>query len=443
MSLIDDFLRRVPPHDSDAERSVIGALLIKPEFFDAVAEIIETDDFYHEANRTIWNGISALAAAKTSIDSVTLTNALGGKAALEQVGGAAYLFGAADIVPVPSMATHYAQIVREKSILRQLATLGGEIAAQAYEAPGHWSPDATEELIATAEYGIAQIASKQIRKPERDKAETLSQVLWNLEHGVENAVATGFASLDRSFGGFNIGQVTFIAARTSKGKTALASNIAINVAKAGIPTAYFTLEMTTDEMWLRALGSEAQIDMFSARRRGYRDGESARVHAAEKLLGEIPLEILYRPSMRPRDLRLECRRHGRELGGLKLVIIDYFNLMRGDRRERERWIEMQGVILALKEIAGELGIPLLVLSQLNRETSENEPPLLSNLRDTGAAEEHASNVLFLWQKPLKDSAPAYDEWEDLDVIIAKQRNGPAGLRVPMQFKKNWGCFRDA
>jgi replicative DNA helicase len=215
----------------------------------------------------------------------------------------------------------------------------------------------------------------------------------------------------------------------------------LNAAKAGIATAYFTLEMTTDEMWLRALGCEAHVDMFSVRRRGYRDGQGERVRAAEKLLGEIPLEILYRPSMRPRDLRLECRRLVREMGELKLVIVDYFNLMRGDHRERERWREMQEAILALKEIAGELGIPLLVLSQLNRETNESEPPSLSNLRDTGAAEEHASNVLFIWQKPLpKDSAPAYDEWDDLDVIIAKQRNGPAGLRIPMQFRKNWGAF---
>jgi hypothetical protein len=162
----------------------------------------------------------------------------------------------------------------------------------------------------------------------------------------------------------------------------------------------------------------------------------------EKLLGRISLEILYRPSMRPRDLRLECRRLAREMGGLKLAIVDYFNLMRGDRRERERWREMQEAILALKEIAGELGIPLLVLSQLNRETNENEPPSLSNLRDTGGTEEHTSNVLFVWQKPpLKDAAPVYDEWEEVDVIIAKQRNGPAGLRVPMAFKKNLGRLR--
>jgi replicative DNA helicase len=436
----DDFLKRVPPHDSDAERSVIGAVLIKNEVFDAVAEIITTDDFYHEPNRTIWNGIAALAAAKSSIDTVTLTDALGGKEGLERVGGGSYIFDAAATVPLPSMATHYAKIVHDKSILRQLAKLGGEIAAQAYDSPGHWAPDATEEMISLAEYGIAQIASKQIRKPEPAKTEMLSRALYNLEHGVDNAIATGYPNLDRGFGGFDPGHLSILAARTSKGKTALATNFAINAAKAGIPTAYFTLEMMADEMWLRALGREAQIDMFSARRRGYRDGERERAHAAEKLLDEAPLTILYRPSMRPRDLRLECRRLARETG-LKFAVIDYFNLMRGNYRERERWREMAEVILALKEIAGELGIPLLVLSQINREGSEDAPPTIAQLRDTGSAEEHSSNVLLLWQKPQqKDSAPVYDEWEEIDVIIAKQRNGPAGLRVPMQFKKNWGRF---
>jgi len=247
--------------------------------------------------------------------------------------------------------------------------------------------------------------------------------------------------LDRSFGGFNAGHITLVGARTSKGKTALATNISINAGRAGLATAYFALEMTADEMWLRALGCVAPVDMFNARRRGCSDAERKRIADAEKLLGNIPLEILYRPSMRPRDLRLECRRLAREMGGLKLVVVDYFNLMRGDRHERERWREMQEAILALKGIAGELGIPLLVLSQLNRETNENEVPSLSNLRDTGAAEEHASNVLFVWQPPSpKDAPPVYDEWEDINVIIAKQRNGPAPVRIPMQFMKRWGAF---
>ena len=195
-------------------------------------------------------------------------------------------------------------------------------------------------------------------------------------------------------------------------------------------------------MWARAFGCEAQVDLFLSRRCGLGEGERARLEAAKQVLESVPLEILYRPSMRPRDLRIECKRMARGNGPLKLVVVDYFNLMRGDHREKDRWREMQEVVLALKGLAGELGVPILLLSQLNRETNENERPLLSNLRDTGATEEHASNVLFLWQRPPKeDVSTIYGDWEDIEVIIGKQRNGPAGLRVEMQVKKQWGMFR--
>ena len=244
-----------------------------------------------------------------------------------------------------------------------------------------------------------------------------------------------------TFGGFSVGHLTILGGRTSKGKTACATQIAISAAKNGFATAYFSLEQPSDEMWIRAIGCEAQVDMFRARRCGYGHGEKERVETARQTLESVPLEILYWPSMRPRDLGIGCRRLARKNGPLKLAVVDYFNLMRGDRRERDRWREMQEAVLALKELAGELGIPILLLSQLNRETNEDMPPSLSNLRDTGAVEEHASNVLFLWQRPPKADAPmTYGDWEDIEVIIGKQRNGPAGLRVPMQFKKTWGSF---
>jgi replicative DNA helicase len=439
----DEFLRKVPPHNGDAEYSILGAVLIDNKQYDAVAEVIDVDDFYSEHHRVIWNAIRILAVAKSPIDVVTLTNVLGGKEALERIGGASYLAECASTVPAPSMAVHYAKMVREKAIQRGLITFGAEIASQAYEAPAPWSPEFTDELLACAEYGVAQVAAKQIRKPEPGKSESLSAAIWNIEHGVDNGVPTGFASLDRNFGGFDAGHLSMLAARTSKGKTAFATNLALNATKSGSSVAYFTGEMSTSEMWLRALGREAQVDIFRARRNGYRDGERDRIAAARKLLEQIPLQVLYRPSMRPREFRLECRRLAREMNGLKFAIIDYLGMMRGDRHERDRWREMQEVVMTLKDVASELGIPILVLAQLNRETREDQPPTLANIRDTGSAEEHPSNVLFLWQRPLPEGAmPMYDAWEDISVIVAKQRNGPAGLRVEMQFKKNWGAFTD-
>jgi replicative DNA helicase len=434
-----DNFTRVPPHNLEAEQSVLGAVLIDNEQFESVAEVTEAGDFYSEKHRAIWEAMGALFAAKAPIDATTLSNAL--RPQCEAI-GPGYIAELAESVPTPSVAAHYARIVRDNSSLRKLLTFGNEIANKAFEAPALWSPDYVEELTAVAEYDLAAIASRIVRKPERQKAEIMSTILWRIENHEETGVPTGFATLDRSFGGFDPGHLTILAARTSKGKTALATNIAINAAKAGLATAYVTLEMTDAEMWRRALGCLAQVDMFNVARRGYPDDERERLEAAKKLLGGLPLEILYRPSMRPHDLRLECRRLAREMGDVKLAIVDYFNLMRGDQRERERWREMQEAILALKSLAGELGIPLLLLSQLNRETNENEPPSLANLRDTGAAEEHASNVLFVWQRPTpKDAQPTYDQWEDLDVIIGKQRNGPSGIRIPIQFKKSWGAFR--
>ncbi len=283
--------------------------------------------------------------------------------------------------------------------------------------------------------------SKQLQQPEPSKASTLATALWKIEHSREDSVASGFAPLDQCFGGFNVGHLTMLAARTSRGKTALAMNIAINAACAGSQVGFFSLEQPGDEMWLRAVGRVALVDFFAIRHRGYREGEKERIAKAREQLESVPLEILYRPAMRPRDLRIECRRLARNMGGLKLVIVDYFNLMRGDRREKERWREMQEAVLALKQIAGELAVPILLLSQLNRETDERQPPSLSNLRDTGATEEHASNVLLLWHQPRSadDGAPYGDE-EEIQVILAKQRNGPAGVKVPMKFAKRYGAF---
>jgi len=436
MSAAPDVLRRVPPHDTGAEMSVLGAILLMPESFELAADIVEPGDFYHSANQCIFEAISDLTAASQPIDVVTLLAQLNGHAA--DAGGAHYLMELAGFVPTALNIAAYARIVREKSTLRKLATFGTEVSAQAYE-----SAD-LEELIAVAEYALAEIAGKLIQKPEPTKGETLATVIWKLKHGQEDSVPTGFASLDQCFGGFNVGHLTMLAARTSKGKTALATSLAINAARAGFATAYFTLEMTAEEMWRRAIGCEARVDLFRLRRCGYRDADDESIESARKILESIPFEILYRPSMRPRDLRIECKRLARRVGPLKLVVVDYLNLMRGDRRESERWREMQEVVLALKLLAGELGVPILVLSQLNREAKENEPPQLSNLRDTGASEEHASNIMFIWQRPALNDAQQMNlvEWEDVDLIVAKQRNGPAGLRVPMKFNKRCGAFAE-
>jgi replicative DNA helicase len=442
VSAAPDILRRVPPQDLAAEQAVLGGVIVNNELVDPVSEIIRVDDFYREAHQVIWHAIEALAEAQRPIDAVTLLDAVRPQA--EAIGGAAYILELAAGVPAPRLAVQYARIVRDKAVQRRVATFATELAGRAYEAPQPWSPDHVEELIATAEYDLAAIANGIERKPEPGKAETLANVLWRLKNRAESGVPTGFATLDRVFAGFSPGHLTVLAARTSRGKTALATNIAINTAKAGHATAFFSLEQPADEMFQRAIGAAGLVNTFRARHTGYRDAdEEMRAEQAAKQLQALPIEILYRPQMRPRDFRLECRRLARDLGALRFAIVDYLGMMRGDHRERERWREMGEVVLALKAIAGELGIPILLLCQINREVSDRERPSLAHLRDTGTAEEHASNVLLMWQKPEQEAAsgaPPVSDWQQVELIIAKQRNGPAGIEISMEFDKRTGVF---
>jgi replicative DNA helicase len=429
-----DILLRTPPQNLEAEQSVLGAILLDNDAIDRASEIIGVEDFYRERHRQIFQAMLDLASARKPIDPVTLSSQLGSKAVAE-IGGTAYLGELASIVPTARNIAHYARTIHDAAILRDAASALTGLASAAYEVRD------VPEFLANLEYETARVLSKQLRQPEPGKVSVLATALWKIEHGREDSVRSGFDTLDQCFGGFNVGHLTMLAARTSRGKTALATNIAINAACAGNQVAFFSLEQPADEMWLRAVGRVALVDFFAVRHRGYRDGEKERIAKAREQLESVPLEILYRPGLRPRDLRIQCRRLAREMGGLKLVIVDYFNLMRGDRREKERWREMMEAILALKQIAGELAVPILLLSQLNRENDERQPPSLSTLRDTGATEEHASNVLMLWQSPRSagDSAILGEE-EEIQVILAKQRNGPAGMKVPMRFAKKYGAF---
>jgi len=429
---------RIPPQNLEAEQALIGAVIQRNEVYELAREILTDGDFSAEKHREIWRGIDALMRGGRAVDPITLCDAL--KPKLEQIGGAEYLAECASVgIPTAFHGRDYARIVREKAIQRALLSFGTALAAHVHEAPMPYSPEWTEELVTGAESDLAEIASSATVKPDVTKSAALKTVLWRLENGVEAAIPLGFPSLDRSFAGLAVGHLTILAARTSRGKTAFATNVALNIAKRGYPVAFFTLEQPATEVYERALGTLAMVDTFAVKRRGLRDDEAARLAQATADLDQRPLEILYRPSMRPHDVRLECRRLERELGPVKVAVVDYLGLMRGDRREKERWMEARGAVLALKEIAGELGIPVLLLAQINREGDDSHPPSMSHLRDTGSLEEHASNVILLWQKPVEHE-PAYDDWQPIEAIIAKQRNGPAGIAVPMQFRKNWGAF---
>jgi replicative DNA helicase len=441
---LSEVTQTVPPNDPQAEESVIGSILIRNETLDLVLAEMAADDFYRESYRLIFAAMLKAADAHRPIDPVLLRGVVG-DSEWKRIEGDRLCAEAIANTPAPSAAAYYAGEVHNRAMARAALAFGLQIIQKAASAPapGTWSKDWTAEMVADLEHGVAEIVSKQISKPETPRAEAITEAIHRLEHGYGKGIGTGFRSVDTYFGGFDAGHLSILAARTSKGKTALAVNIAINAAKALIPTAFFTLEMTRQEMLVRCLGTLGQVDTFDARRHGLRMDRAERMKQAEAELLNLPLTILYRPSMNPRGFRLEAKKLMRETG-LKFAIIDYFNLMRGNYRERERWREMQEVILALKEIACELDIPILLLSQLNREVSEDMPPSLSNLRDTGSAEEHSSNVLLLWQKPRSKDAPLtnYDDWEDIELILAKQRNGPTCRDIGLKFRKQWGVFVD-
>jgi replicative DNA helicase len=329
------------------------------------------------------------------MEAVTLDQALQPHAA--KIGKPADIVAdCAAAVPSPALAAeHYAPIVRGQAILRRLAEYGAQLNHDICAGPDRWSPDYVQELVATAEYDLEQIISRRMAPREKGWREVLGEEIWRLEHQEGQGIPTGFATLDRCYGGFGPGELTFLTARTSRGKTQFAMNLAINAAKCEppFPTVFFTLEMTLARLVLRTL-SCASVDLFRARQCGYRPGEKNKIQQAADNIMKLPLELLYRPSMRPRELRLECRRLAREVG-LKFAVVDYGGLMRGNQREKQRWEEMRELIMALKDIAGELNIPILVLWQLNREVGDHEEPVLANLRDTGAGEEHATDVLML------------------------------------------------
>jgi len=432
-------------HNDDAERGVLGAIINNNDLYDLVAEHLDESDFFQRAHMLIWRGIAALLTDRRPVDTITLLEVLAPYR--EEVGGMDYLSLLETYRWNADLTLDYTRIVKQKSSDRRIVVTCSRIAEQASTAPALYTPNHIEELLAFAEHEFAQIAARQIYKPEASKGDVLNEVIHKLEHGQDTGLRTGFATLDERFGGFNVGQLSILAARTSKGKTAIALNWALNVAKAGKSVGFFTLEQPVDEVYTRLLGIEAHVDTtFHAPRYGLVGEELKRLKDAREALVKAPITLRYRPRLTPRMLRTDCKRLAREQGPLDFVVIDYFGLMKSDKSHDESWQAAREVVLALKEIAGELNVPMLVLWQLNRDLDERQPPTLANLRDTGAAEEHASNVIIIWSpKPAEGRSPFAPAVGDattvpVELVIAKQRNGPAGAKVPLRFHRAWGTF---
>lgn len=424
----DAILRRIPPQDLQAEQSVLGAILIDNSATDIAAELLQPEDFYRDSHREIFSAMLELNRQHSPIDAIILKDLLRSSGKLESIGGPGYVAELAAFVPTAANVEYYARIVRRKAVLRAMITVTTEAASRAYE--GSPDPEFGAETLAVLAYEIEQLREKYTDKPERTKAESLAQACLQQLQGAKGML-TGIPNFDKDFVGFKPGDLTTLAGRTSKGKTQLAVNIAYNVAAQGCGVAYFSLEMETDQLWPRFTALIADTMMPD-------DIDNAR-----KVLLDLPLELRFKPGLRPSQFQRECHKIQRQMP-IKLAIIDYFGLMRGDQKERDRWREMSEIVQVLKQTAGEMGFALLLLSQINREGDDDKPPRLSQLRETGTLEEHSSNVMFIWQPPMEKKAfSTYGGDGMVELIMAKQRNGPAPYTVSLLFNKSAGRFAPA
>jgi replicative DNA helicase len=426
----DDILKRVPPQNIEAEQSVLGAILLDNDAINQAIEILTADDFYRESHREIFRAMVALSERNQPVDAITLTDALRTAGVLEAVGGTGYIAEVAACVPTAANAGHYARIVREKALLRSLASISTEIASGAYD-----SPPNVDEYLDESEHKIFEISERRIRQSFYSMPELTRESIKLLERLYERkelvtGVPTGFLDLDRLTAGLQPSDLIVIAARPSMGKTALALNIAAHAATECDPrlgVAIFSLEMSKEQLVLRMLCAEGRVDSSRARAGYLGERDFPKLAQAAARLSEAPIFIDDSSDTSPIVLKAKCRRLMRERNSnLGLIVVDYLQLMRSARPGESREKEIAEISRSLKALAKELKVPVVALSQLNRqvETRPDRRPLLADLRESGAIEQDADLIAFIYRDEMyhRDSK----EPGVAEIIIAKQRNGPTG-----------------
>ncbi|MHB8381537.1 MAG: replicative DNA helicase [Candidatus Binataceae bacterium] len=424
----DDILRRVPPQNLEAEQSVLGAILLDNDAINFALETITADDFYRESHREIFRAMAELSDHSQPVDAITLTDALRNRGKLEMIGGAGYIAELASIVPTAANIAHYARIVREKSVLRSLASIATEIASGAYDAPPN-----VEEFLDSAEHRVFEISERRIKPAFFGMRELTVSAIKMVERLYERkemvtGVPTGFHDLDRITAGFQPSDLIILAARPSMGKSALALNIAANAAMHSdkpVGVAFFSLEMSKEQLVLRLLTSEARVDSSKVRTGFIRKEDFPKLIEAADRLSASNILIDDSSDISPIMLKAKCRRLMRDKSNnLGLIIVDYMQLMRSSRPGESREKEISEISRSLKALAKELRVPVIALSQLNRavETRPERRPLLADLRESGAIEQDADVIGFIY----RDEMYHRDTKEPgvAEIIIAKQRNGP-------------------
>ena len=431
---------RIPPHSIESESSVLGGLLLDNGAWDRVGDLLKDVDFYRHEHRLIFTAISALVNASKPADVITVFEQLQSIGKAEEVGGLKYLNDLAQYVPSASNIRRYAEIVRERGILRKLISASDEIATQAFNPQG--MPVA--KILDQAEQKIFKIGEEGSRmKQGFQSMDTLVvELLDRVQEMADNdnditGVPTGFVDLDRMTSGLQAGDMVVLAARPSMGKTAFAVNIAEHVAlNEGLPVAVFSMEMGAAQLAVRIVGSIGRIDQGHLRTGKLSDEEWPRLTEAIERLRTVSLHIDETPGLTPSELRANARRLARQCGKLGLIVVDYLQLMSGSNSSGSdnRATELGEISRGLKMLAKELQCPVIALSQLNRSVEQrtDKRPMMSDLRESGAIEQDADIIMFIYRDDYynKDSK----EPGIAEVIIGKQRNGPTGT-VKLAFLK--------
>ncbi|HTN93649.1 MAG TPA: replicative DNA helicase [Gallionella sp.] len=438
---------KLPPHSVEAEQSVLGGLLLEASALDKISDLMTADDFYRQEHRLIFNQIVRLSELAKPVDVITVAEALEIAGELDRVGGLPYLGGLAQNVPSAANIRRYGEIVRERSIMRKLAEVGSDIASSAYNPTGR---DAAQ-LLDEAESKVFEIAEAGTKGKQGfiTMPPLLSQVVERIEtlYARDNpsditGTATGFTDLDRKTSGFHPGDLIIIAGRPSMGKTALAINIAENVAlDSKLPVAIFSMEMGASQLATRMIGSVGKLNQQDLRTGKLQDDDWGRLTHALGKLNDAPIHIDESAALSSLDLRARSRRLHRQNNGLGLIVVDYLQLMSSNvgKASENRATEISEISRSLKALAKELHVPVVALSQLNRslEQRTDKRPVMSDLRESGAIEQDADLILFIYRDEVYNSdSPSQGKAE---IIIGKQRNGPIG-KVELAFRGEYTRF---
>ena len=434
---------KVPPNSLEAEQSVIGGLMLDDQSWFELIEVVAASDFYRPQHQIIFEAMTDLANNNAPLDAVTVSERLQSKGLLEKAGGISYLAELGEATPGTSNITAYGKIVRDRSVLRQLIGAANQIADAAFTPEGR----DTDSLLELAEQSVFQIGEKRLRESGPEKIanvlkETVKKVKFLFSSkGAITGVASGFKDLDQKTSGWQRSDLVVVAARPSMGKTAFAVNMVEHAVMSGGAVLVFSMEMPADQIVMRMISSLGRIDQTRLRTGELKDEDWTRFTGAVSQLRDKRLYIDDTAALTPGEVRSRCRRVAREAGDLDMVVVDYLQLMRTPNNSENRATEISEISRSLKALAKEMRCPVVALSQLNRqlESRPDKRPMNSDLRESGAIEQDADVILFIYRDEVYN-----EDTEDRDIaeiIIGKQRNGPIG-KVRVKFTGNLTKFED-